>query len=186
MLALFLLAVAACSPTDVAPESSGTTPTTTASTTTTSTTTSTTTTTTTLAPQFALEGRVFGADGDPLGDATVAVGGDEVVTSANGIFSFPAVSIAPIEITRPAYKPVVIEWDGSAEAVPVTMEPTVAKALRVASGTVRDDDKFQELLDLAAATAVDALVFDTKQEGGTVLYDTEVQEAHDIGAVLDI
>lgn len=139
-----------------------------------------------MAPQFALEGRVFGADGDPLGDATVTVGDDEVVTSANGIFSFPAVPVAPIEIVRPAYRPVVVEWDGSADAVPVTMEPTVAKALRVASGTVRDDDKFQELLDLAATTAVDALVFDTKQEGGTVLYDTEVQEAHDIGAVLDI
>jgi hypothetical protein len=64
----------------------------------------------------------------------------------------------------------------------VTLDPIVSKAIRAVAGVVQDDDSFQDLLDLAAATAVDALVFDTKKEGGGVLYDTAVVEAHDIGA----
>jgi hypothetical protein len=63
------------------------------------------------------------------------------------------------------------------------LDPRVSKAIRAAAGVVGDDDRFAALLDLAATTAVDALVFDTKKEGGGVLYDTTVREAHDIGAV---
>ena len=185
---LILMLAAACSPADGAagPTTAGTPGTSPATTTSSTTSTTTTTTTTTLPPRYALHGRVFGVGGDPLHGATVTVGDSEVITGARGVFSFPPVALAPIEIVRPAYRTVVIDWDGSPDTVPVTMEPIVAKALRVASETVRDDDRFQKLLDLAAASAVDALVFDTKQEGGTVLYNTAVREAHDIGAVLDI
>lgn len=137
-----------------------------------------------MAPTFPLEGRVFGADGSPLRDATIRVGDEDVLTSANGVFTFEAIPAGTIEITRPAYKPIEVEWDGAEPIVPVTMEPVVAKALRAATAVVRDDDQFADLLELAAATAVDAIVFDTKKEGGGVLYDTSVQEAHDIGAVL--
>jgi hypothetical protein len=139
-----------------------------------------------MAPRFPLEGRVFGFGGDPLGDAVVTVGDSEAVTGRNGIFSFEGVPVAPIEISRVAYQPVVLEWDGTEARVAVTMEPRVHKALRAASGVVRNDAQFEDLLELAEETAVDALVFDTKQEGGAVLYDTAVREAHDIGAVIDI
>ena len=118
-----------------------------------------------------------------LRDATIRVGDEQVLTTATGVFTFAAIPAAPIEITRPAYKPIEVEWDGSESILPVTMEPVVAKALRAATAVVRDDDQFTDLLELAAATAVDAIVFDTKKEGGGVLYDTAVQEAHDIGAV---
>lgn len=138
-----------------------------------------------MAPTFALQGRIFGADGSALRDATITVGDEQVVTGDRGTFSFDAIAAAPIEITRPAYKPVTVEWDGSVEIVPVTLEPVVARALRAATAVVRDDARFQDLLDLAARTSVDAIVFDTKKEGGGVLYDTAVSEAHEIGAVLD-
>lgn len=138
-----------------------------------------------MAPKFPLEGRVFGANGSPLRDATIRVGDSEVLTTASGVFTFEAVPAAPIKITRPAYKPVDIKWTGVEPIVAVTMEPVVAKALRAATGAVRDDGQFAALLELAAATAVDAIVFDTKKEGGGVLYDTSVREAHDIGAVTD-
>ena len=138
-----------------------------------------------MAPTFALEGRVFGADGSPLRDATIRIGDEELLTTGSGVFTFDAVPAGTIEISRPAYKPVLVEWDGTEPIVPVTMEPIVAKALRAATSVVRDDERFAQLLELAEATAVDAIVFDTKKEGGGVLYDTAVQEAHDIGAVLD-
>jgi len=76
----------------------------------------------------------------------------------------------------------VLEWDGTEQLLKVSLDPIVSKAIRAAAPVVQDDDRFQDLLDLAAATAVDALVFDTKKEGGGVLYDTAVEEAHDIGA----
>jgi hypothetical protein len=63
------------------------------------------------------------------------------------------------------------------------MEPSVIRGLRVGAGAAGDEGHFQSLLDLAANTAVNALVFDTKQEGGQVLYDTSVAKAHEIGAV---
>lgn len=138
-----------------------------------------------MAPTYPLEGRIFGHDGEPLRDVTVRVGDAELVTGASGVFTFDAAPAGVVEITRPAYKPVTVEWDGSQSIMPLTLEPIVSKALRAEINTVRSDEKFASLLELAAATAVDALVFDTKKEGGVVLYDTRVDEAHEIGAVVE-
>jgi hypothetical protein len=125
----------------------------------------------------------MGVGGQALRDVTLVVGDQVMSTGEDGAFDFGAIEVAPIEISRPAYHGVVLEWDGTEVALEVTLEPIVSKAIRAAAGVVQDDERFQDLLDLAAATAVDALVFDTKKEGGGVLYDTAVREAHDIGAV---
>ncbi|MEE8376126.1 MAG: putative glycoside hydrolase, partial [Acidimicrobiia bacterium] len=58
------------------------------------------------------------------------------------------------------------------------------RGLRVGGGAAGDDAHFKQLLTLPADTGVNAVVFDTKEEGGTVVYDTMVDEAHDIGAVV--
>ena len=57
------------------------------------------------------------------------------------------------------------------------------RGLRVGAAAANDDAHFDRLLRLADTTAVNAFVFDTKQGGGKVLYDTMVDDAHDIGAV---
>jgi hypothetical protein len=57
--------------------------------------------------------------------------------------------------------------------------------LRVGGGAAGDDAHFDSILALADDTAVNALVFDTKQEGGRVLYDTSVTSAHEWGAVVN-
>lgn len=124
--------------------------------------------------------------GDGLRGVTVTVGDNVLMTGDDGAFDFASIEVAPIEMTRPAYHSVVLEWDGTEQVLDVTLDPIVSKAIRAAAGVVEDDDRFQALLDLAATTAVDALVFDTKKEGGRVLYDTSVREAHDIGAVSDL
>jgi hypothetical protein len=55
----------------------------------------------------------------------------------------------------------------------------------VAADVAGDDEQFAALLELAADTAINSLVFDTKQEGGRVLYDTAVSAAHEWGAVVN-
>ena len=52
-------------------------------------------------------------------------------------------------------------------------------------GAAGDDAEFAAILALADETAINALVFDTKQEGGRVLYDTSVASAHEWGAVVN-
>ena len=150
---------------------------------TTTTTTTTSTTTTTAAPRYPIEGKVFGVAGAPLRNATVTIGDDSVVTGDDGVFVFDGAVAASIEVSRPAYLATTVEWDGTEAAVGITLEPRVNRALRVALPVARDDDQFAALLELAERSAVDALVFDTKKEGGNVLYDTAVEEAHAIGAV---
>lgn len=59
------------------------------------------------------------------------------------------------------------------------------RALRVDAAAAGDDEAFAGLLALADETAVNGLVFDTKQEGGKVLYNTSVSDAHIIGAVVN-
>jgi hypothetical protein len=65
----------------------------------------------------------------------------------------------------------------------VTLQPRVVRGIRAVYDWVKDDDAFAAILDLAAGSTVNALVFDTKDEAGTVHYDTAVEEAHEIGAV---
>jgi hypothetical protein len=78
-----------------------------------------------------------------------------------------------------------IDWEGSSDLVRLAIEPIRIRGLRVGGGAAGDDALFAEILALARDTAVNALVFDTKQEGGRVLYDTSVAAAHEWGAVVN-
>lgn len=68
---------------------------------------------------------------------------------------------------------------------PIPM-PEVVRGVRVSREVAADPDRFAALLDLIEPTTVNALVFDTKDETGTVLYDTEVAEAARLGAVTPV
>src|SRR5690606_33961633 len=73
---------------------------------------------------------------------------------------------------------------GGDEHYAVELEPVpTVRGLRVFSETARFDDRFQDLLDLAANSTVNTLVFDTKDETHRVLYATEVPEALELGFV---
>lgn len=65
----------------------------------------------------------------------------------------------------------------------ITLEPRVVRALRVSRYTSMDAPRFDDLLDLAEASSVNALAFDTKDETGTVLYETRSTVAAEIGSV---
>jgi len=140
------------------------------------------TTTTITVPRFDVSGIVTTPDGNPLDDATVAVGEATAVTGRDGRFSLSQVTAGPITVTRPAWKPATLDWEPGRPLV-VVLEPRLVRGIRVSDGAAGDDATFAALLDLADTTALNTFIFDTKREGGAVTYATTVREAADIDAV---
>ncbi len=140
-------------------------------------------TTTTSLPSIHVSGKVTQPDGTPVARAFVDMGGSRSITGPDGWFAFETATPTAMKVSKPGWSSVTLAWDGSASFFEATISPERVRGLRVAAGAAGDDAVYDYLVHLANTTAVNAFVFDTKQEGGNVLYDTEVQVAHDIGAV---
>ena len=143
---------------------------------------STTTTTTepvVESPRSTVLGRVLTPEGDPLPGATVVIGDVTVISDETGWFVTQA-SHGAMTVSRPAWVTLETEWDGTLS--PVTLEPFVVRGIR-AGRVVFETDKWDNIISLADQSAVNTIVFDTKDESGQVLYDTEVDLAYEIGAV---
>jgi hypothetical protein len=133
-----------------------------------------------------LNGMVTGTDGRPLPGASIRLGENlETRSDSDGEFTLFRAVPGDLVVTRPAWEGATVTWDGSDPEVAVELEPRMIRALRVAgdgsgAGNV---EKWQELLELADNTAINAFVVDTQDEGGYVYHDTEVQLAYEIDAV---
>lgn len=142
-----------------------------------------TTTTTTTTPVFALSGRVTTPSGEPLPGAIVtAPGGATIAVDSDGRFHLEGVSAGEVVVERPAWLPTTFVFTGEPPE-PVSLEPRIVRGLRVSRYVAMEPEEFAALVELAATTVVNTLVFDTKDETGEVLYETSVEEAHDLGAV---
>jgi hypothetical protein len=151
--------------------------------TTTSTTTTTTTTTTTLPPRFDMSGVVSAPDGSTLDEVIVTIGDHTTTTGEDGTFVFTDILPGTIEASRLGWMPVSLDWDGNNDLIELAMEPRIVRALRVSSYVAADPAQFQALLELAAASTVNALVFDTKDESSKVLYESTSEFAASLGAI---
>jgi hypothetical protein len=183
LLALTLVAAACTAGSDDSSALEAITPLTTtssSSTTTTSSTTTSTSTTTTL-PRFSVTGTVETTGGDPLAGVTVNAGDTQVVTAADGSFSLDGALLGTVTASRPAWLPSEILWAGEA-TLNITMAPRIVRAIRVARAVAPDREAFDRILAIADATTVNALVFDTKDESGFLLYNSKVPKAAEIGA----
>ena len=140
-------------------------------------------TTITSLPSFTLFGKVIDRAGSLVSGATVAVGPEAITTDSAGAFKIETSSPTSVLITKRGWTEVEVPWDAGSSFFIVTIEPMKVRGLRVGAGAAGDDAHFERLLQLAEETAVNAFVFDTKQEGGTVVYDTRVDDAHHVGAV---
>jgi len=138
---------------------------------------------TTTVPNLALFGRVVDTTGVPISGASVTVSGVSTMTGPDGFYNLEAEVAGVVTAEKPGWDAGESPWDGSTRLVEVALEPITVRALRVSANAAGDPEHFQRLLDLADSTAVNALVFDTKTEGGIVLYDTTVALAHEMGAV---
>lgn len=148
----------------------------------TSTSTSSTSTTTTI-PARPVRGTVRDHRGEPVARALIEVGVLQTTTGSDGWFYLEAQDPQQILVTKPGWTSAEMDWSEDTSSFDAVIEPRVVRGLRVGAEAAGDEVAFQALLDLAASTAVNAFVFDTKQEGGNVLYDTSVSDAHEIGAV---
>ena len=135
------------------------------------------------APKLQLIGRVLDTTGVPVSGATVSLAGMSTTTAPDGFYSLEVPEAGIVFAVKPGWIAAEQPWDGNTGRLELRMEPITVRALRVAANAAGDPDHFQQLLDLADETAVNALVFDTKIEGGLVLYDTSVELAYEIGAV---
>lgn len=147
------------------------------------TTTSTMPTTTTTVPKFHVRGTVTRPDGRPVIGATVSMGEESVVTDQLGAFTFETPSPQDMTVFKNGWSSDEIVYQPDLDLHRGVIDLHTVRGLRVSADTAADPARFQTLLDIASATAVNTLVFDTKQEGGKVLYDTGIEDAHQIGAV---
>jgi hypothetical protein len=131
-----------------------------------------------------LLGKVIDGGGAPVPRATVSVGDSFTTTAPDGWFDLQVPAAGRVAVGKPGWVGTEIDWEGSSDVVRLAIEPIRIRGLRVGGGAAGDDADFAEILALARDTAVNALVFDTKQEGGRVLYDTSVAAAHEWGAVV--
>jgi hypothetical protein len=157
--------------------------TTTASSTVPPTTTTTMPPTTTTLPLVLVSGHVADTEGDPVSGATVVMGEAKHTTGSDGSFLFETTKPEDMTVLKPGWTTTALEFAATETYYQTTIEPVKVRGLRVGAEAARDDAAFAALLQMARDTAVNTLVFDTKQEGGKVLYDTGVEEAHEIGAV---
>lgn len=157
-------------------------PTVPSTTTTVTTTTTVPPTTTTTVAAFALTGQVLDQDGLPLSEAFVEIDGHSVSSDAEGRFDLGDRIPGTVTVFKPAWLPVEFEWDGAPELA-VMLEPRRVRALRVSKYVAMMPEEFEALLDLAESTIVNTLIFDTKDESGSVLYETGVAKANELGAV---
>ncbi|MDH3470124.1 MAG: hypothetical protein OEM94_02285 [Acidimicrobiia bacterium] len=191
VVAVLVLVFAACTSTPstqtaaVPTVVSTTTSTTTSTTNPPPTTSSTTTTTTTTIPSVLVDGIVTTADGAPLDDAVVTSPLATATSNDAGAFTIELRVGDTITVGRPAWLPGETVWEGG-ESLDVVLEPRVVNAIRVSRYVAMEPDSFSALLEMADGSAVNALIFDTKDETGQVLYNTAVEYPHDIGAVADI
>ncbi len=136
-------------------------------------------------PLSQLLGKVVDQSGAPVPRAEVMVGEHVALTAADGWFDLMT-SPGELTVDKPAWLATEGTWDGSPSFTEWPIQPRKIRALRVGAEAAGSDERFAAILALADETAINALVFDTKQEGGKVFYDTGVTEAHDAGAVVNV
>jgi hypothetical protein len=144
------------------------------------------TTTTTTVPTIQISGRVMSDAGAPVSRATVTMGETTTLTAPDGWFTIETTSPDAMTVSKPGWVGTDVELNDEISFYEATIAPERIRGLRVGGSAAADDSVFEHLVSLANDTAVNAFVFDTKQEGGEVLYDTGVVEAHEIGAVRDL
>lgn len=85
-----------------------------------------------------LSGRVTTPDGRPLPATAVTLGRARARTDENGIFQISRAVPGDLALSRPAWMPAVVPWDGAQQEVSITLEPRMVRGLRVAGDKAGD------------------------------------------------
>ena len=182
LLSVFLGGCTSVVQTEVATPTEVSTPAPTTSTSTSSTVVATTTTTIAAEVLFTLGGVITNGE-IPLWDAMVRLNGELIYTDTSGLFSFGGAQPGLLTVERPGYLSVEVGYAGGDVSLALPLERRVVRAIRVSRYVAMNDDDFARLLGLAEHSTVNSFVFDTKDESGTVLYETAVPEALALGFI---
>ena len=129
-----------------------------------------------------LPGRVANAAGEGIEGAAVELGGAEAISGVDGSFRLERVVAGEAVVSRPAWMPAAVTWDGVTGRLDVVLEPRMVKALHITGWTPQNSEAWNGLLSLADNTEINSLVVDLKDESGRVYYLSNVPLAEEVGA----
>jgi hypothetical protein len=127
-----------------------------------------------------LAGIVVTRDGVPLADVVVTAGSSRTTTGDDGRFRLTA-SGSSLRFERLGYSTRDVGWGGGSPVL-VEMAPMIVRGIHVAGWVPSDPARYQNMLDIGAATSVNALVIDVKDESGRVYHESEVAAVAELGA----
>jgi hypothetical protein len=129
-----------------------------------------------------LAGTVLDGEGQPIWDATVASGEALTWTAEDGTFRMEdAPDEGEIVFKAPGFAAQIVpiaEFTGE-----VSMQAKSVRGIYATAGATANQDRLNELMDMIERTELNSIVLDVKDSAGLVFYNTDVQMAHDIGAV---
>lgn len=127
-----------------------------------------------------LRGRVVDESGEGVDAVAVAAGPARGVTDHDGYFQLRGAEEGEVEVTRPAWVPTSFVWTGGTGESVVEIEPLIAKAVHIDGDSM--ENRFDEFVDMAMTTELNALMVDLKGERGHVWYETRNETAIEVGA----
>jgi len=131
-------------------------------------------------------GQVTDPDGQPIQGATVAIGNAIATTDEMGTFRLTgAPEQGEIVVKAPGYRAAVVPLSAEMR-VAAQLEPISVRAIYINAAVAANPEAWAERLALVERTEVNAVVVDLKDSTGRVFYDSQVQLAQEIGAVLPI
>jgi len=121
-----------------------------------------------------VKGKVTDKQGVPVADARVVdtTSGAEAVTDANGEYRLVSATVTELRVAGSGFEDTVLAAQPGA-TVDAVLEPFLIKSLYVGSNVMSDPQKFEEVLQLADETEINAIVIDVKQDN--IFYDTQVE-----------
>ena len=127
-----------------------------------------------------LRGLVVDTEDAPVPDAVITAGRAQGRSDDDGHFNVRGAEPGEVTVDRPAWVPASFEWDGGAGEATVELEPLVIRAVHIGGEAVRD--RFDEFIQMAKSTELNAVMIDLKDETGLVWYDTTNPVAIEVGA----
>jgi hypothetical protein len=127
-----------------------------------------------------LRGQVVDPDGRAVEGVQIVAGPAAGVSDEEGHFSLRGAERGTVLVQRPAWLATEFSWDGGPGETVVEITPFTARAVHVTGEAVRD--RFDEFIELARTTELNALMIDLKDETGLIWYGTTNPVALEVGA----
>lgn len=131
-----------------------------------------------------LRGRVLDTEDRPVPRSRVTAGDGEGWTDEDGRFVVRGAEPGRVVVHRPAWEPVEFDWSGGPGEQEVAIEPLTLKAVHISGEAV--EERFDEFVEMAATTELNALMVDLKDETGQVLYSSSVPTVQELEAGADM